>query len=1251
MKKFVTRSRFVCLLAITLFSFAAVSFAQSTRGELAGSVTDASGAVVPGAHVVAVNSDTGAKSETTSTSSGSYHFTELSIGRYSVTVTAPGFSVATNNGVQVTVNSTSSLNVILKAGAVTETVTVDASGSRIETESSDIGGTISARQITELPLAIAGGVGALRSPENFAFLVPGTTGPGAGGPQGLNGNGVFFAKLGGGQSFGAEVLLDGASVTRSENGSSFDETAPSVESLQEFKVTTATPTAEFGRTTGGTESFVTKGGTNQFHGTVFDIFINDALNSNGWFEHGLRAACAATDTGCLAKYKTAVNRKNDYGGTIGGPVRLPHLYNGTDRTFFFFSWEQYRQELSAVSQATVPTTTGGTTGLGERGGDFSAVLGGPTSVNGQPLLNPCTGQPVLQNQIFDPATTSSATTATNLKGIPCRLPFAGNIIPQSRFSASALKLITALPAPNQASTPNAPYGFFNNYTNRGSFPILNTTETIRIDQSITQKSKIWASYSVRDNNRTGVDNLPPPLSQTVPQDFNTHYTRAGWDYTFTPNLLNHINLGYNRTNSLNYAPTIGGPNYAAQAGVGNIVANAFPVINFDGLDSFTGYASTQNGDNIDNGIRANDSVSWQKGRHSFKFGIDFRYQQYSTLQKSVPTINFLRSETDVARLPNTPQFQSGNSFASLLLGQVDNSAQTAYIHSPRWNSHYIGGFVQDDFKASPNLTLNLGLRYDVDSPRHEAENDTSNFSLTAPDPHANNLPGALVFGKTCNCNSAWADTYFKDIAPRLGFAYLLPGTNGKAVVRGGVALLYGALQYTDFGTAMSAGYSVPVNTGSPDQFTPAFKLDSGFPQAFPTAANLDPGQLDNGTFPAVGTGFISKGMGRPAMTTNWSFQLQDELAQDLILTIGYVGQSAQNLRSSLENINNIPLNDFSFGDHLTQDTVSAGHPADGISAPYPTFNQQLYRALRPFPQYDFIATDCCLQNVGHSSYDALVVSMNRRFRQGFNLQASYTWAKNLTDADSSLPNTSPGALQQDQNIFNHRLEKSVSISNIPHTFVLSYLYELPFGRGRKFFNNNTLLNYLVGGWQIGGIQRYQSGQPVSFGCATGIPGYQNCIRFSRGAATNIESATYQRDKLHSSSFNGQSWFNAAYRPAVAPTQNTPGDPGVSLSQAGFVDVNRYFRNGGAFTLGQGVDRVTSNVTSPLYLSEDFSLIKKIPITEGVRFELKVEAIDAFNRHNFNIPDLVPSDPTFGVPQIGSIDLGPRVMQITGRITF
>ena len=662
------------------------------------------------------------------------------------------------------------------------------------------------------------------------------------------------------------MLLDGASITRSENGSSFDETSPSVEALQEFKVTTSSPTSEFGRSTGGFESFVTKSGTNSFHGTAFDLNQNEAYNANGWFQNGLLKGCAAGDQACVSQYKRGSDNKNDYGGTLGGPIFIPHIYNGKDKTFFFFAWEQFRQTLSGTAVSTVPTAA-------ERTGDFSGVLGAVVPN----VTNPCTGQPVVQNQIFDPSTTNSAITATNPTGIPCRLPFTGNIIPAGSFSPAAQALVATLPLPNTAGVSNGQYGGVrNNYVVQQAFPLRNTTMTIRVDAAISDKSKIFASYSSRDNVRQGVNNFPGQLSGFVPQNFVTHYSRAGWDYTFTPNLLNHLNLGYNRTNSFNYAQSLGGPNYAEQAGISNIVGNAYPFINFDGLDNYSALGSGSNGDNVDNGIRVNDSVNWVKGRNSFKFGVDFRHQAYSTILRSIPTFYFERSETDYARV-GTPQQYSGNSYASFLLGQPDSTFQNAYIHTPRWLSHYIGGFIQDDFKASQNLTLNIGLRYDVDVPRHEASNSTSNFSLTAPDANANNLPGALIFGATCKCNSKWADTYFKDIAPRIGFAYMLPNSGGKTVIRGGGALIYGPLLYGDFGAAMTAGYTVPSNQTSPDGFSPAYQLDAGFPKAFPTKPNLDPAQLDTGNFPAVGGQFISPGMGRPSVTYNWSLQMQQEV--------------------------------------------------------------------------------------------------------------------------------------------------------------------------------------------------------------------------------------------------------------------------------------------------------------------------------------------------------------------------------------
>ena len=1282
MSKSRDKKSLIGFLLLAVLAFSVRSFAQSTRGELAGTITDSSGAVVAGAKVEATGVDTGIKNSTVTTSSGAYHFPEIAIGRYNVTVTATGFATATRTGVPVTINSTTALNIPLTPGTVSQNITVDASAPTIESQSSDIGGTISQQQIEELPLAVAAGVGGLRSPEAFAFLVPGTTGPGSGGGQsvgGLNNNGVFFAKLAGGQSYGAEVMLDGASITRSENGSSFDETSPSIEALQEFKVTTSSPSAELGRTTAGFESFATKQGTNSYHGTAFTIVKNAALDANQWFNNGYKVTECTPGANC--QFDRGQDSKFNYGGTFGGVVRIPKLYNGRDRTFFFFAWEQYKLQLGGVAQSTVPTATGGTTGLGEIGGDFSAVLGGPTQV-----INPCTGQPVLQNQIFDPATTQAGA-----GGVLCRLPFAGNIVPSTRFSSAAKALVAGLPAPNQAATQNPPYGFFNNYSQSSVAPTENTTYTVRIDESLTEKHKIFGSYSSRDNFSVhGIANLPQPFNNSAyPQDFQTHYTRVGWDYVISPTLLNHLNLGYNRTNSKNFAQSIGAGRTATQAGAPNFYSDAFPIVNWDGLDSFSPWMIGQGGDNIDNGARVNDSVSWQKGRHSFKFGVDWRHQQYSVLDKSIPTINFLRSETDVAALAGIPQFQSGNSFASFLLGEVDNSNQTIFNNNPRWNSHYYAGFVEDDIKVSPSLTLNIGLRYDVDVPRHEAHNDTSAFSFTAPDAAAGGLPGALEFGKTCNCNSAWAETWRKDIGPRIGFAYLLPGTNGKLVLRGGGALIYGPLQYSDFGASMTQGYTQGRGVGSnftgpgtAGGFTPAFQLDSGYAPWTPSyfAPSTDPTQLTAeggpGTFVAVGGEVIQPIYGRPDMTSNWSLQIQDELAQDLIFTLGYIGQTAQNLHSGdMTNFNNISPNQFSLGDELNdrQYAIPEGGSNSGVNAPYSTFLGNLGQALRPYPQYDYIQGDCCLENIGHSSYEAMVASLNRHFRQGFNLQVSYTWSKNETDADSAIPFSYDGSRSQSQNSSDHHAEKSVSIQNIPQQLSISYLYQFPFGKGRKYLNTNRALDLLVGGWELGGIQRYQSGQPVDFGCATGVPYYQNCFRFTRGPAASpggFASDAYRRNKNKPNFFNGESWFKPAYRPEGTISTS---DPGVPMSEAAFVDENRegstndpgvyWLRKPSAacadgcsldpFVFGTGIPRITEEITGPILKTEDFSLLKNFAITEKVRFQFKAEAINAFNRHRFGTPDTEPGDfnsPSgFGIPT--SSDLLARTLQVTGRINF
>ena len=1227
---FLRRATGWCLsLALTLV-FLPLAFAQTNSGQLAGDVVDPSGAVVSGATITATNVATGSVYNAVSTSAGSYRFPSLNIGRYNVTVTAPGFKRTTSTDIEIQVGSTATRTIHLEPGGVTESITVVGDAPTVNTETSDVGGVVTTQQVLELPLSVAGGVGNLRSPEAFVFLMPGTAGPGTANSP----NGIFISKLGGGQNFGNEVLIDGASQTRSENGSSFDEEAPSVEAISEFKVTTSTPSAEFGRTTGGIENFVTKAGTNQYHGDIYEIFRNAALDANGWFNNGFKSLCAPGDSTCRSRYQVPKDSKNDFGGTLGGPLLIPHLYNGRDKTFFFFSWEQYKQTQGGAITSTVPT-------VAERGGNFSdQLIGGPT---GQ--INPCDGTPILYGQIFDPSTQK---TVTDAKGntVRCRSAFLGNTIPSSRFSKTALNILKYYPLPQTSALSN-------NYADSTPYPIANTTYTVRGDQSIGQKAKLWGTYNTRENTSL-------KASQTFPggvdpnqwnQDFTTHFVRVGFDYFFTANVLNHFILGTNRSNSYNFIPSAtNGVNYGTLLGIGNLSGKGgFPRINLN-AEGIPSLSKNQAGANIDNGIRLNDAVSWEHGRNSFKMGIDYRYQQYSTIDVGGQngTWNFSGNQTKVTDNPTSDQ-GTGNGLASFLLGTLDAASLNIRLHQPRWISNYWAGFFQDDFKVSNALTLNLGVRYDVDQPRREAANDTSNFSLTGIDPHSG-LPGALVFGTNCHCNTRWADTYFKDFAPRIGFAFAPTSFQGRMVVRGGFSTLYGPLQYNDFGGSTLAGYSANPNFGS-DTFNPAFVIDSGFP-AYAPPPNLDPGQFDNGNAARanfVGGEYIAKNYGRPAMINQWNIQVQQELAKDLIFTVGYIGSVGQNLRSGLQNINNMPMSNFSRGDQLTGYNLAA----NGVAKPYAAFNGQVQQALRPFPQYGFIATDCCLQNVGHSSYNALISTLERRFRNGFNLQASYTWSKDITDADSSLPGIT-GGVNQIQNPFNLHQEKSLSIQDIPQTLVVSYIYELPFGKGRAFLNQNSFVNEIIGGWSVGGIQRYQSGEPISFGCADGIPGWDNCISFTRIPGSSLASHVKNIDPFNQQKILNaggtvfgpnpavDSIFNGLRRPDNAPYNNLQPHPALYSQNESF------YRQGGAYSFGN-VPRVTGEVRNFKYNDEDFSFIKNSPIYESLNFQFKVEMFNAFNRHIFATPNTQPYANNFGVPN--STISNPRSIQLTAKFLF
>ena len=1159
--------------------------AQTSGGTIAGSVSDLTGALISNASITAVGADTGTVYKTVSTSAGLFRFPQMQLGRYNLSIIAPGFKRLDLSGILVTTGNVSPAEARLTTGGDNETVTVNSDAPLVETENSEVSNTISNRQIVDLPLSL-GGQSAMRSVESFIFLAPGTVGPGTAGST----SGAFQAKTAGGQNFGTEELLDGISVRREDSNSAFDEHAPGVEALTELKVTTSIIPATEGRTTGGVENFSTKSGSNRFHGTAFDIFQNEDLNANDYFNK-LRIAQNPGDPVVFANNQRQLDKKNDYGGSIGGPLFIPHLYRGRDRTFGFFSFEQFRQSEGGVAVSSVPTAA-------VRMGDFSAQLTqNPDGVNID-----CTGKQAYVGEIFDPATTSTVFNP-NLPTpavVPCRNPFPGNKIDPARFSTVATKALSYYPLPNTG----APGQLFNNYSYSTNFPLLNTTYTIRVDHNLTDKSKIFVTYTDRDNDITnGHPPYPGPGGGVQVQSAFAKYLRVGNDYTITPTSFNHFVAGFDRLYQFNRASSVGqSPDFDALLGIGGLSGPAFPSISFSSI--VAGYNGLgYNNDSIQpvNLFEVTDTYTFSVGRHTLNFGLDFRKDQFSNEDKGANSGSFNFAQFQTAVTPNDTQ--TGDGFASLLLGQLDSGSASVQSRAPRIGQAYYAAFVQDDFKVTQHLLLNIGLRYDIDKPRNEAHGDFSNFSPTLPNTAAGNIPGSLYFAGTgagrIGGTGEFAKTYKKDFAPRIGFAYTPPNSNGNTAVRGGFGIYYGALDYSDFGSANQLGFTSSPSFHNGDNFTQAYcnatptagsttacNNVAGFDQAFPKFTpppNLDPAQGNGQSLGnQLAAEYIAPSFGRPAAIYNWGLQVQQQLATDLIFTLGYIGTSGTHLHSDLLQINDLNPSYFSYGTAALSNDYSN---TPGVKAPYAGFSGSLAQALRPFPQYFDIYSGGGIENLGHSSYEALTAQLERRFHNGLNLLASYTWSKTLTDADSTMPAFSAfdGGGGSVQNPYNLKSEKAVSFQDVPQNFVVSYIYELPVGKNKRFLSHSRVANAVLGGFQVGGIDRYVSGTPTAFACTqTSIGASLACLRYD--IAPNFVD--------HS------------------PGANT-GDPTLRhvFNKAAFTDPS----SATAIVLGTS-PRVNAGYRTPLYKNEDFSITKNL--VDFGRFgtvQLHVDLFNAFNR--------------------------------------
>ena len=1232
----------VAVVAVALLAAGSAALAQATRGSIAGTVVDTSGAVISGATITAKNTGTGSSATATTNGAGGFTLQQLELGQYDVTVAAKGFQSETSTGVAVTISNVSALNLTLQPGSAGESVTVNASAAGVQTQSSDIGTTITDRVAETLPLAL--GSSEMRSPYSFIFTAPGTVGPGTAGQGnfGFNQAGSYQTKLTGGQNFGDEVLLDGISTYRQASGETFDQVSPSTEALTQFRFEASTLQAEYGRTSGGLTAFNTKGGTNEFHGSAYEIFQNVVLDANNWFNNAYLSTCAPGDALCRTKYQRPLNNENDFGVTLGGPVWIPKVIDLRNKLFFFFSWEQYRKGQGSNTTSSVPVQAW-------RNGDFSNLLGAPVTTGGanpQPIVNPCTGQQFLTGQIFDPSTTQS------IGGVLCRTPFAGNVIPSTRFSKVATNVLGSIPLPNSGA------GNTNNYTYTDSEPIVQTNETMRFDWNATDNSRYFFSYSSRYNvNPAGARSFAGPADPGLSLQIQPiHFFRGGFDHTFSPTLLNHFVAGVSRqlTNQESEA-VLSGFN-PLSLGVTNVQGAGFPQFSGTGLTNF-GQSTTNN--QKDSSGQVTDQVDLQHGRHSFVFGIDYRYDTYADVDPSQEPgqFNFSGAQTAGENGSSNGNLLTGNGFASFLLGQTSGGREDVPSFISLWVQHYGAVYAQDTYQASRSLTINAGLRWDIDPPRYSRQGRQNNFSPTAVNTGVKgtgNL-GALVFagsgpGRNGDRTETWADVEYKDFAPRVGFAYSPPSLDNKTAIRGGYGIYYAPLIAADYGNGPNVtGFSAVGQPTSINGFDPAFQVDSGFP-AFAPAPNVDPSQQN---FTGGGVNWIQKGDGRPGMIQNWSLQLQQEIAKDLIFTLGYVGQHSTRLNANLRNPNNIPVSAFALGTLLN--TRYSALPAAlqaKYPAPYPTFNtgNSLAQVFRPFPQYNEIGGtgfDTVYAALGQASYNSLQATLQRQFSQGLHLQLSYTWSKTITNADSAIPfQGASGTGGNFQNPFNLKGEKGLSIQDVPQNFVASFIYELPFGQGKRFLGNvGHLTNEAIGGWQVAGILRYHTGQPLNGVCAGGIPGWDNCIRFNyAGDQRNLVNPAAKHG--HFNPFLGQDRYLVGSIPLNANgTVNTS----AHVTGTPFTDPNANQGPNIAYQFGNEPKVIDARI--PNYYQEDISFIKHFPIRENINAELRGELFNIFNRHVFGGPnDDSPYD-SANYGYINGTQDAPRVAQFQLRVNY
>ncbi len=1174
------------LSLLVSFSAATLCFAQSERGNIRGVVTDATGASVANAPVSITSSTTNISAHAVTSNAGEYTAPNLGPGVYRIEITAPGFRRFVADGVTLTAGTTIRMDAQLQLGQVTESIEVHAQAAQMKTEDAKITTAIENRMVDQLPLVVGG---TLRNSFDLVSTAPEATIIGT--------TGAATTVLGGGQgqSFGA--TLDGLSVMGNQVQPSQTQhiavLEPSVEALTEFAVDTSGFKAEYGQGGGGMITFASKSGTNDFHGTVYEFLRNDDLDARGFF--------APT---------RSVYKQNDFGVATGGPVEIPKLYHGRNRTFFFLSYEGFRNRAgNNGSIMTVPTPE-------MYQGNFSNWV----NSKGQLL------------QIYDPASTSPNPNGSGF----VRNPFPGNQIPLLRFSSVTKEILPyAEPVtPNRPGlVPGTPGYVTNNYISSGGDTVSPADKgSVKIDQNFGFANHLAFLYNRGRTNTgpgpAGPPGLPLPLYTTDLMEFDGSAYRMSDDWTFSPRMINHFSIGGNKMIKDSWSSEFRQNWKSKGVCIPNAVdCNAnFPEVTFS---EFTSWGAAAESGTEQPSWSLTDALSYIHGAHSVKFGYAFESVRANGFgQQNIAGMGrFSFLETAV---PGATSFTSGSSFASFLLGAVDSAATETVRYLPQtWDYH--GFYAQDDWRVTNKLTLNIGLRYEFTLPPVSPDGDQySDFSPTTPNPAVNNYPGALIFagsGPGRTGKRSLVPGWYGGWGPRLGVAY---SVNSKTTIRAGGSRSFGRIGMLD-GSSHYAGFSGQYSFVSSDQgITPAFYWDQGLP-SYPLPPQMDPA-FSNNTSVDYWNG---KNSVRPPEALDWTFSIQRQLSNSTVLEADYHAVAGVHLQAGIMNINQVPMSIVNqliqqYGPTqaialLNSNISSVQAAAAGIPVPYPNFTnpsvqraQTVSQALRPYPQYLTIDTSQGGgDKTGHSNYQALLLKLSRRLSGGLTFQWSYALSKLLTDSDGYM---AAGGYAEDNG--NRRLEKSIGAYDQTHVVKFNTIYELPFGKGKRWLTRG-FANGALGGWRLSSTQAYSSGLPLAVSRNATLPIFNNQSPVNNAVSTA----------------NNRPWITT-YDGWRAPYSGSF-DPNADLYlQASAFPVQPSYLLGNA-------TRLNPKVRGFATLNENVSLGKSFNITEQFRLEFRAETFNLLNRTVFSNPNTSLNSTTFGV--VSRQANSPRQMQFALKL--